>query len=75
MQDVLPRDALRTVRTPTAAAPAYVRHRPEHMVLYAVVEDHADAFMAQMGEQWASLPVYVHRELERYLRCGRLEEG
>ena len=58
-----------------AAAPAYVRHRPEDTVLYAVVEEHAEAFFSQMEEQGASMPVFVHREFERYLRSGRLEEG
>ena len=47
------------------AAPAYVRHRPEDTVLYAVVEEHAEACFAQMGEQGASLPAFVPREFER----------
>jgi hypothetical protein len=53
----------------------YARHRPEDTVLYAVVEEHAEVFFTQMAEQGASLPAFVHREFERYLRCGRLEEG
>jgi len=44
-------------------------------VLYAVVEEHAEAFFARAGEQGASLPAFVHEEFARYLRCGRLEEG
>ncbi len=44
-------------------------------MLYAVVEEYAEAFFARLGEQGASLPTFVHREFERYLRCGRLEEG
>jgi hypothetical protein len=44
-------------------------------VLYDVVQEHAEAFFAQMGEQGATLPRFVHREFERNLRCGRLEEG
>jgi len=44
-------------------------------VLYGVVEEHAEVFFAQLGEQGATLPRFVHREFERYLRCGRLEEG
>ena len=58
-----------------AGAPAYVRHRPEDTVLYAVVEEHAEAFFARLREQGASLPAFVHQEFARYLRCGRLEEG
>jgi len=52
-----------------------MRHRPEDTVLYGVVEEYAEAFFAQMSEQGASLPAFVHREFERYLLCGRLEEG
>jgi len=44
-------------------------------VLYAVVEEYAEAFFARLGEQGASLPAFVHEEFARYLRCGRLEEG
>jgi ribosomal protein S27E len=44
-------------------------------VLYAVVEEHAEAFFARLGEQGASLPAFVHEEFARYLRRGRLEEG
>jgi hypothetical protein len=58
-----------------AAAPAYIRHRPEDTVLYNLVEEYAAAFFAQLGEEGASLPAFVHEEFERYLRCGRLEEG
>jgi len=46
--------------------PVYVRHRPEDTVLYAVVEEHAEAFFARLGEQGASLPAFVHEEFERY---------
>ena len=44
-------------------------------MLYAVVEEHAEAFFARLGEQGASLPAFVHEEFERYLLCGRLEAG
>jgi len=39
------------VPAPTAAAPAYVRHRPDDTVLYTVVKKHAEASFRQMGEQ------------------------
>ena len=69
------RDASRSARVPTTAPPAYVRHRPEDTVLYNVVQEFAEAFFAQLSEEGASLPAFVHEEFERYLRCGRLEEG
>jgi hypothetical protein len=71
MQDALARHA----RAPASALPAYVRRRPEDTVLYAMVEEHAPAFFAQLDERGGSLPEFVHQEFERYLCCGRLEEG
>jgi len=44
-------------------------------VLYNVVDEHAEAFFARLGEEGAPVPAFVHREFERYLRCGRQEEG
>ena len=67
--------AHRPGRSPTAAPSAYVRHRPENTALYNLVEEYAEAFFARMGEEGASLPAFVLDEFERYLRCGRLEEG
>jgi hypothetical protein len=54
------------------AAP-YQRHRPEHTLLYRIVEQHYPAFVTHMAEQERPLPEYVQREFEDYLRCGRLE--
>jgi len=56
------------------AAP-YQRHRPEHTLLYQIVEQHYPAFVAHMAEQERPLPDYVQQEFEDYLRCGRLEHG
>ena len=53
----------------------YQRHRPEQTLLYQIVEQYYPAFAALMAEQERSLPDYVQREFEDYLRCGRLEHG
>ena len=53
----------------------YQRHRPEHTLLYQIVEQHYPAFVAHMAEQERPLPDYVQQEFEDYLRCGRLEHG
>ena len=53
----------------------YARHRPEDTVLYQIVEQHVEPFFQAVGEQGASLPGFVHKEFEAYLRCGRLEHG
>ena len=58
-----------------AGAAPYQRHRPEHTLLYQIVEQHYPAFVAHMAQQDRPLPEYVQREFEEYLRCGRLEHG
>jgi hypothetical protein len=53
----------------------YERHRLEESCLYRLVERHYPAFVAHLAEQGKSLPVYVEKEFEAYLKCGRLEHG
>ena len=48
----------------------YARHRPEESLLYAIVEQHADAFFEHLGERDAMLPGFVRDEFDAYLRCG-----
>ena len=51
------------------------RHRPETTLLYQLVDAHYPAFTDQMAMHGTPLPEYVERELEDYLKCGRLEHG
>ena len=53
----------------------YQRHQPENTLLYRIVERYYPEFTAYLAEQGASLPRYVEREFEAYLKCGRLEHG
>ena len=69
-----PKPAGATAERAGGAAP-YQRHRPEHTLLYQIVEQYYPAFAALMAEQERPLPDYVQREFEDYLRCGRLEHG
>ena len=69
-----PARAAGTAERAAGTAP-YQRHRPEHTLLYRIVEQHYPAFVAHMAEQERPLPEYVQREFEDYLRCGRLEHG
>ena len=55
-------------------ASGYERHRPELTVLYRVVEQHWPAFQERAAES-GGLPRFVVREVDEYLRCGRLEYG
>ena len=53
----------------------YQRHRPEHTLLYQLVERHYPEFLKQLSHQGKSLPHRVEKEFEDFLKCGRLEHG
>lgn len=61
--------------SPAGGAVRYERHRPETTLLYQLVDEHYPAFADRMAAQGAPLSVYVQREFEDHLRCGRLEHG
>ena len=56
-------------------APLYVRHRPEHTLLYQLVQEYYPAFKAHLAAQGKALPGYVEQAFEDFLECGRLEHG
>lgn len=53
----------------------YQRHQPQQRLLYQLIERHYADFLAQLASAGRTLPRYVEREFEDYLRCGRLEYG
>lgn len=61
--------------SPSQGVHRYERHRPEQSLLYQFVEQYYPAFVDQMAAQGATLPKYVQREFDDYLKCGRLEHG
>ena len=50
----------------------YAQRLPEQSLLYPIVEEYYPAFLDLMAAQGRPLPVYVQREFDDYLRCGRL---
>lgn len=57
-------------------AGVYERHEPEQTVLYRIVSEHLEAFLANAREHYARpLPRYVVREMRGYLDCGILSNG
>ena len=63
-------------RTLPALAPAYRPRRPTETVLYAVVRENLETFLAHARESYeAPLPHYVEQELRGYLRCGVFAHG
>ena len=57
-------------------APAYQPRKPTETVLYRVVRDTLETFLAETRETYAAaLPRYVEREFRGYLRCGVFAHG
>lgn len=59
--------------TTGSAAAAHVRHRPEHSLLYQIIEQYYPFLLAHLAASGRTLPHHVRREFEDYLKCGRLE--
>ena len=64
-------------RTPRGMpdAPEYQRRTPETSVLYRVVQQNLETFLASAREQGRVVPRFVERELRAYLECGLLCHG
>ena len=71
----MPTGAAAGCRDMEAGTYRYQRHQPENNLLYRIIETHYPEFTAYLAEQGAVLPLYVQREFEAYLKCGRLEHG
>jgi len=57
-------------------APAFRPRRPTEAVLYAIVREHLETFLAYATETYESpLPHYVEQEFRGYLRCGVFAHG
>ena len=54
----------------------YERRRPEDTVLYQVVQEHLETFLAQVeAETGARLPEFVKAQFDAFLECGILAHG
>jgi hypothetical protein len=58
-----------------ANARAYARRRPEDGVLYGVVQQEFETFLASAAARERPVPRFVARELRAFLRCGILAYG
>jgi hypothetical protein len=60
-----------------ASSPAYVPRDPSTTVLYHVVADHLETFLASLDADpdAKGLPAYVQRALYDYVQCGILAHG
>jgi hypothetical protein len=59
------------------ALATYAPRDPSHTVLYTVIADHLETFLASLDAdpEATGLPAYVEREFYDYLRCGILAYG
>jgi hypothetical protein len=65
---------MRPVSCPRAP---YQRRQPEQTVLYRTIAAHLPTFLARPAQEdgTGGWPVFVRREFDAYLKCGRLEYG
>ena len=54
---------------------AYCPRRPEESVLYGVVAENLETFLARQSEHDRPVPRFVERELRSFLECGILAYG
>jgi Transposase zinc-binding domain len=63
-------------RAPAGNAVHYARRRPEESVLYQLVQEQLETFLAQVeAETGASLPEFIKDEFDAFLECGFLAHG
>lgn len=66
------------VASPGCRPAPYARRRPEKTVLYRLVQQHLETYLALAREEdWDGqrVPAFVERELRRDLECGILAYG
>src|SRR4051812_32589851 len=59
------------------AVATYAPRDPSHTVLYHVIAEHLETFLASFDDdpEATGLPAYVQRDFYDYLRCGILAHG
>ena len=53
----------------------YIAHRPQDSVLYQVLQDHLEQFLADRQRENQPIATFVERELRAFLDCGILANG
>lgn len=60
---------------PQTHSPTYQPRHPGDTILYKVLADHIETFIAQRQGDGKELPKFVAKELREFLRCGLLQYG
>ena len=53
----------------------YEQKKPANTQLYKVISENLSSFLAELSEEGRTLPKFVVREFESYLRCGIFAHG
>src|SRR5512145_2145904 len=61
--------------SPERSTGAYAPRRPEESILYGVVADHLETFLARARDRERTVPRFVEREFRSFLDCGILAHG
>jgi hypothetical protein len=71
--------AIHTPHSPDAqggsAQRTYTRHRPEQSILYNVIQQELETFLARAQARERPVPRFVEQEFHAFLRCGILAHG
>ena len=64
-------------RKPSPGTKPYQSRRPERTVVYQVVQQHLETWLAQARAELDGdpVPAFIERDLRRYLDCGILAHG
>jgi hypothetical protein len=54
---------------------SYTRHRPEESILYNVIQQELESFLARAQAREQPVPRFVEQEFHAFLRCGILAHG
>ena len=53
----------------------YERHEPKKTLLYKVVKEYYPRYLSHLADEGRTLPLFIQREFDDYLKCGLLEHG
>lgn len=53
----------------------YVRREPEKTLLYKIINEFYSQYLLHLADEGRTLPQYIQKEFDDYLKCGLLEYG
>ena len=53
----------------------YERHEPKNTLLYQIIKEYYPRYLSHLADEGRTLPLYIQKEFDDYLKCGLLEYG